>query len=147
MARKPAVLLVDQNPDRRFKVKQLVLQSQFDVCGEVGYGKAARSLATEVRPDVILCAMEKLLGRSAQTVESLIDVLPETPVVVYSPDSDLEVARQAMHSGARDFLPMPINTDDLRRAVVGALNSEARRRLRLSGGLPSSPQGILVTVF
>lgn len=147
MARRPAILLVDQDPDRRFKVKQLLLQSQFDVCGEVGYGKAAVSLATEVKPDVVFCAMEKLVGRSAQTVESLIDVLPEAPVVVYSPDSDLELARQAMHSGACDFLPMPISQDDIRRAVSRALASEARRRMRLSGSPPSSAEGIVVTVF
>jgi len=147
MARRPAILLVDQDPDRRFRVKQLLLQSQFDVCGEVGYGKAAVSLATEVKPDVVFCAMEKLVGRSAQTVESLIDVLPEAPVVVYSPDSDLEVARQAMHSGACDFLPMPISQDDIRRAVSRALALEARRRMRLSGSPPSSAEGIVVTVF
>jgi len=147
MARTLAVLLVDQNPDRRFRMKQTVVQAQFGICGESGYGKAAVSLATEVKPDVILCAMEKLVGRSTQTVESLIDALPETPVVVYSPDSDLEVARQAMHSGARDFLPMPLNPEGLRKAVIGALNSEARRRMRLAGDLPSSPQGIVVTVF
>ena len=141
------MLLVDQNPDRRFRVKQSVVQAQFDVCGEAGYGKAAVSLATEVKPDIILCAMEKVTERSAQTVESLIDALPETPVVVYSPDSDLEIARQAMQSGARDYLPMPVNPDALRKAVIGALDSEARRRTRLSGGLPSSPQGIVVTVF
>jgi len=134
MARKLAVLLVDQNPDRRFRVKQLVAQAQFAVCGEAGYGKAAISLATEVKPDIILCAMEKVTERSAQTVESLIDALPETPVVVYSPDSDLEIARQAMQSGARDFLPMPvINAEALRKTVIDALESEGRRRLRLSG--------------
>src|SRR3990172_8841825 len=148
MARKLAVLLVDQNPDRRFRVKQLVAQAQFAVCGEAGYGKAAISLATEVKPDIILCAMEKVTERSAQTVESLIDALPETPVVVYSPDSDLEIARQAMQSGARDFLPLAvIGPETLRKAVFDALESEGRRRLRLSGDLPSSPQGIVVTVF
>ena len=54
MARKPEVLLVDQNPDRRFRVKQQVLEAQLDVSGEAGYGKAAISLATEVQPDLIL---------------------------------------------------------------------------------------------
>src|SRR3972149_2286820 len=147
MARKLAVLLIDQNPDRRFRVKQSVMQAQFAVCGEAGYGNAAVSLATEVKPDVILCSMEKVTERSAQTVESLIDALPETPVVVYSPDSDLEIARQAMQSGARDFLPEPVNPEALRKAILSALESETRRRLRLSGDLPSSPQGIVVTVF
>ena len=93
MGRLPTVLIVDQNVDRRFKVKQLVGEGQYQLCGEVGYGAAAVSLATEVRPDVILCAMEKQLARSTQTIEALIDVLPETPVVAYSPDNDLEVAQ------------------------------------------------------
>jgi pilus assembly protein CpaE len=143
----PNVLIVDQNLDRRFQVKQLVSEAQFEVCGEVGYGAAATSLAADVKPDVILCAMEKLLGRSAQTVETLISILPETPIVVYSPDGDLEVARQAMRTGARDFLALPTSADQLRQAITSALEAEGRRRLRVSGDAPPTPQGAIMTVF
>lgn len=147
MARVSTVLIVDQNIDRRFKMKQLVLEAKFEVCGEVGYGTAAVSLAAEVKPDIIMCAMEKLLTRSAQTVESLIDTLPETPVVVYSPDSQLAVARQAMSTGARDFLAMPISRDELKQSIVAALGSAKRRRERLAGSGDSSPRGVVLTVF
>lgn len=143
----PTVLIVDQNLDRRFKMKQLASEAQLQICGEVGYGAAAVSLAAELKPDVILCAMEKLLGRSAQTVEALIDVLPETPVVAYSPDGDLDVARQAMHTGARDFVALPVSVDQLRQAVVNALEAEGRRRQRLSGGATTAPQGLVITIF
>ena len=147
MGRMPTVLIVDQNIDRRFKVKQLAGEAQFQLCGEVGYGAAAVSLATEVRPDVILCAMEKLLARSTQTIEALLDVLPETPVVAYSPDGDLDVARQAMQTGARDFLALPMTVDQLKQAVYDALGSEERRRQRASGAMPPAPQGMVMTVF
>ncbi len=147
MARVPAVLIVDQNVDRRFRVKQLVHQSQFQVCGEVGYGTAAVSLASEIKPDVIMCALEKLVTRSVHTLATLIDALPETPVVAYSPDGDLEVAREAMHNGARDFLAMPLSRDDVRKAILSALESEERRRMRLSGDMNVNPQGLVVTVF
>ena len=147
MGRLPTVLIVDQNIDRRFKVKQLVGEGQYQLCGEVGYGAAAVSLATEVRPDVILCSMEKLLARSIQTIEALIDVLPETPVVAYSPDNDLEVARQAMQTGARDFLALPMTAEQLTHAINSALGSEERRRLRATGAMPPTPQGLVMTVF
>src|SRR3990172_5678033 len=147
MASVPAVLIVDQNVDRRFRVKQLVHQSQFQVCGEVGYGTAAVSLATEIKPDVIMCALEKLVTRSVHTLATLIDALPETPVVAYSPDGDLEVAREAMHNGARDFLAMPLSRDEVRKAILSALESEERRRMRLSGDMNVNPQGLVVTVF
>src|ERR1700693_3306264 len=141
MEKVPAVLIVDQNADRRFKVKQVVLQAQFEVSGEVGYGTAAVSLAAELKPDVILCAMEKLLARSAQTVGSLIDALPETPVLVYSPDSDLGVTRQAMAAGARDFLPMPISRDVLQQSIAAALETSERRRHRHDGTNAPAPRG------
>lgn len=145
--RTPTLLIVDQNVDRRFRVKQLVAETRFQVAGEVGYGAAAVSLATEIRPDVILCGTEKLLARSTQTIEALLDVLPDIPVIAYSPDNDLDVARQAMQSGARDFLALPFTSDEIAHAINTTLGAEERRRLRATGAVPPSPQGLVMTVF
>src|SRR5881409_3187556 len=128
MARTPSVLIVDQNVDRRFQLKQMIHQSRFDVSGEVGYGAAAVSVALELKPDVIILAMEKLLARASQTLQSLLDALPETPVVVYSASEDLEVVREAMLGGARDFLVLPLKQAEVSKSIMAALESEERRR-------------------
>ncbi len=48
MARQPEVLVIDQDPQGRFEVKQLVKQAQLGFAGEAGFGTEAVSLASEV---------------------------------------------------------------------------------------------------
>ena len=68
MARVPEVLVVDQDPAARFEVKQLVRGAQMGFAGEAGLGTEAVSLASEVKPDVIICGMSRPIERSLQTI-------------------------------------------------------------------------------
>ncbi|HEY5638769.1 MAG TPA: AAA family ATPase [Dehalococcoidia bacterium] len=148
MARVPEVLVVDQDPQGRFEVKQLVKQAQLGFAGEAGFGTEAVSLASEVTPDVIFCGMSSPPERSLRTIEALLDVLPETPVIAYARKEEVEVVRQSMLAGARDFLIVPASVERLIESIQSVLESEERKRLRLSGqskGL--GPKGLVVTVF
>lgn len=148
MARVPEVLIVDQDAQGRYEVKQLVKQAQLGFAGEAGFGTQAVSLATETKPDVIFCAMSTPPDRSLRTIESLLDVLPETPVIAYAQKEDVEAVRQTMLAGARDFLLIPATPNRLLESVRSVLESEERKRLRLSGqskGL--GPKGLVVSVF
>lgn len=148
MAKIPTVLIVDQDLQGRFEMKRLVQQSQFEVAGEAGLGTEGVSLAAELKPDVILCTMNEPVIRALQTLDALINALPETPIVVYSSSHEVETARRAMQAGARDFLGTPVESDELARSIMLALESEERRRMRLSGqqGL-LGPRGTVITVF
>lgn len=148
MARVPEVLIVDQDAQGRYEVKQLVKQAQLGFAGEAGFGTQAVSLATETKPDVIFCAMSTPPERSLRTIEALLDVLPETPVIAYAQKEDVEAVRQTMLAGARDFLLIPTTPNRLLESVRSVLESEERKRLRLSGqskGL--GPKGLVVSVF
>jgi pilus assembly protein CpaE len=148
MAKVPDVLVVHQNPEVRFELKRLLKQSQFAFAGEAGFGTEAVSLAVETEPDVIICGMDEPSTRSVQTIVALMNSLPETPVIVYSPSRTLETARQAMLAGARDFVSAPATARELEEAIIGALESEERRRMRLSGQMASlGAQGTIITVF
>ena len=148
MARVPEVLVVDQDPQGRFEVQQLVKQAQLGFAGEAGFGTEAVSLASEVTPDVIFCGMSSPPERSLRTIEALLDVLPETPIIAYARKEAVEVVRQSMLAGARDFLIVPASVEQLIESIQSVLESEERKRLRLSGqskGL--GPKGLVVTVF
>ncbi len=80
MAKIPEVLIVDQDRQSRYEAKQLVKRSQFNISGEAGFGTEAVSLAVELKPDLVLCAMAEPVARSLQTVDSLLNALPETPI-------------------------------------------------------------------
>lgn len=148
MARVPEVLVVDQDPQGRYEVKQLVKHAQLGFAGEAGFGTEAISLASEAQPDVVLCGMSVPPERSLRTIEALLDVLPETPVIAYARREDVEAVRQTMLAGARDFLIIPASPSKLMESISSVLESEERKRLRLSGQAKGlGPKGLIVAVF
>ncbi len=148
MARVPEVLIIDQDPQARFEVKQLVRQAQLGFAGEAGFGTEAVSLAVEAKPDVIICGVGRPADRSLRTIEALLDVLPETPIIACARQEDVDVVRQTMLAGARDFLVIPADVERLVESIRSVLESEERKRLRLSGQAKGiGPKGLIVAVF
>ena len=148
MAKVPEVLVVDQDPQARYEVKQLVRQAQLGFAGEAGFGTDAVSLASDSRPDVIMCGMSRPPERALQTIEALLDVLPETPIIAYSREDQVDVVRKVMLAGARNFLQIPADVGRLVDSVRSVLESEERKRLRLSGQSKGiGPRGLVVAVF
>ncbi len=148
MARVPEVLVIDQDPGARFEFKRLLRQAQLGFAGEAGLGTDAVNLASEKTPDVIICGMTRPPERSLQTIEALLDVLPETPVIAYGQEEDVEAVRLAMIAGARDFLIVPAGVEKLLDSVRKVLEAEERKRLRLSGQAKGiGPRGLVVAVF
>lgn len=148
MAKTPAVIVVDQDIDARFEVKQAVRASSLTLAGECGFGVEALSTANETRPDGILVGVNEPMERSLQTIESLISLRAETPVIVYSSAKEIEVVRATMLAGARDFLQRPVRPEALKDSVLKALASEENRRLRKTGQINDTPTvGTVITVF
>jgi pilus assembly protein CpaE len=148
MARVPDVLVIDQDPAARFEIKRLLRGASLGFAGEAALGTEAVSLAAEKTPDVIICGLSQPPERSLQTIEALLDVLPETPVIAYGKNEDVEAVRRAMQAGARDFLILPADTEKLVESVRNVLESEERKRLRMSGQAAGlGPKGLVVAVF
>src|SRR5574341_669256 len=148
MARVPEVLVVDQDPKARFEIKRLVKQVQLTVAGEAAFGTEAVSASLDTQPDVIICGMSKPSDRSLQTIEGLLDVLPETPIIAYGWNDDVEAVRQAMLAGARNYFVMPVDAERLLDAVRSVLEHEERKRRRLAGQTKMlGPKGLTIAVF
>lgn len=148
MAKTPAALVIDQDVQARFDIKQAIRATGLTLSGEAGLGIEAVTAASETRPDVILVGVAEPLERPVQTIESLLTLLPDTPVIVYSQSRDIETARKAMLAGARDYLPRPVKPDVLRDSIFKAMEAEENRRLRKTGALPAAPTaGTVITVF
>jgi pilus assembly protein CpaE len=148
VAKTPTAMVVDQDVQARFDVRQSVRAAGLTVAGEAGLGMEAVTAANELRPDIILVGVQEPMERPLHTIESLISLLPDTPVIVYSQSRDIETARKAMLAGARDYLPRPIRPETMRDSVMKAMEAEENRRLRRLGQLPAAPtQGTIITVF
>jgi pilus assembly protein CpaE len=148
VAKTPSVLIVDNDVQARFELKQAVKASGLTLAGECALGMEAVSTATELKADVIIVGVQEPMERPLQTVESLQSLLPDTPVLVYSDSREIETIRKVMMAGARDFLSRPIKPETLRTSVLTALESEEKKKLRQLGQLPgAATTGTIVTVF
>lgn len=142
-----AIMLIDQDQEARYHVRNLLKRSAVAIAGEAGLGTEAISAAVDATPDVLLCAMNEPVTRPLQTIEALQRALPETPLIVYSRQPSIGLARQAMLAGARELLAEPLSAD----AIVGAVNSVLGASERSRLGNPSASAlgmaGTVIAVF
>ena len=129
MARNLAALIVDPNGDSRLDVTKAVESIGFDAAGGASYGTEALVLTAECSPNVVLMALEDPPVRGLATLEALQQSYPDIPVVVYSSDTRPSLMRQAMRSGARDYLEKPLGSAELREAIFAVLAQEEQRQL------------------
>lgn len=142
-----SVLVSDEDLDSRVNARRSAERAGLTVAGEAGYGTEAVSLALEVRPDVILLGVEEPPARAFDTADAVANVLPETPIIVYSTQSDADALRRAMVAGARDYLVKPLSAESLAGAVGGVLSQEERRQMRSAGQLADvGGRGTVITV-
>ena len=147
MAKSPGIFIVDPDPDTRYQIAQLVPETGFTVSGQAGLGTEAVASVTKAVPEIILCAMKEPVSRVVQTIESISYALPDTPIIVYSETTDLDIIRKAILAGARNFLSSPIRLDDLKRSLTATLEAEERRHVRSTGNSILGPEGAIITVF
>jgi pilus assembly protein CpaE len=116
------------------------------VAGDARYGATAAAAADELRPDAIVVGIEEPPNRALETIESLAELLIETPIVAYSSLGDPGIVRRATRAGVRDYLIRPIGSDALREAVFAALEREERQQLRRAGQFVPPARGSVITV-
>jgi pilus assembly protein CpaE len=141
------ILIVDDDLDSRVEARKAVQRARFEIVAEVGFGTEALTVASELRPDVILLAVEEPVTRPLETAERLANVLPRTPFIFYASLGDPEAVRRAVHFGARDYLIKPLHAAAVAQAVARALEYEEKRHMRYAGQLSApSVRGTVITV-
>jgi chemotaxis response regulator CheB len=75
-------LIIDQDIQARFEMRQVVRATGLQMAGESGYGQAALTAVSETRPEIIIIGVNEPMERALQTMESLLGLVPETPIVV-----------------------------------------------------------------
>jgi pilus assembly protein CpaE len=145
MGRNPLVMIIDEDPIFRQELQAMLTPARLVVVADCGYGIEAASLAEELKPDLILAAVEDPVARAVQTIEAVRGIRPNAPVIAYSSSTDLNIVRQVMHAGARDLLAHPFKVGEL----LSAIESVMRTVEGEPGAAAPKPQpaGTILTVF
>jgi two-component system response regulator AlgR len=113
------VLLVDDEPLARERMKRLLLEHHDFVCaGEAGNGDETLAWLRMHRADLVLLDIQ-MPGRNGLDTAAAIQELPQPPLVVFCTAYD-EHALQAFAVKAIDYLLKPVRKEDLCRALQRA---------------------------
>jgi DNA-binding NarL/FixJ family response regulator len=145
------VVIADRSAFVRLAARSALTLEGIAVLAEAEDAATAHAAALAHRPDVMLFDAE--LDPDLETLTRIHEALPETALIVLSPDDSDAHAVAAVRVGACGFLPKDTSPDRLPAIVRGAVDGEAAIPRRVVRGLlrriaaqgVTGPAGLLVT--
>jgi DNA-binding NarL/FixJ family response regulator len=123
MAR-PRVLLADDHTMVAEALRKL-LEPEFEVVATVFDGRALVTLATELKPDVIVVDIGMPLLSGMDAGRELKQLMPRTKLIVLTMNEDCENATEALRSWASGYLLKKSAGSELVKAIREALNGKS----------------------
>jgi DNA-binding NarL/FixJ family response regulator len=124
MGERTRVLLADDHPQMRARVREALEAGGFEVCGEAPNATRAVEMALQCRPDVVLLDIH-MPGNGIRAAKEVTDQLPEAAVVMLTQSRDDADLFDALRAGAAGYLLKDMDTDRLPDALRGVLAGEA----------------------
>jgi CheY-like chemotaxis protein len=129
------VVLIDDRPDRRRVMRQVLLGRDLTAVTEVDDWATALTHIEAHGTDVVVLEIQIPIETGLAAIAALRDHSPTLPIVVCSFHVDPATKQRALDAGADAYLEKPVRTEDLRRAID--LDSTTRGR----PAHPTSPSG------
>ncbi|MGE5379745.1 MAG: AAA family ATPase [Methylocystaceae bacterium] len=146
-----SVLIVDDAPSVREAIR-LLLQRERDirVVGECRDGIEAVQQCCSINPDVVLMDVHMPAMDGIAATAQICEQCPGTSVVIISVQQDLNIVRQAMLAGAKDYIIKPFSNKELTETVRKVvLISKRKETIRgLLGDVPvEKRRGQVISIF
>ena len=118
---KSRVLVVDDDNLMREVLKAILRDEGYEVAGEAKDGQAAMQQVEKLNPEVV-CLDVNMPGMSGiEVLKSILNVAPNTKVVMVTGDSTMNTVRDAVSYGACGYIIKPLNAARVGTAIRAAL--------------------------
>jgi CheY-like chemotaxis protein len=131
------VLVVDDSQAQRTRVRSALEGAGLTVVGEAEDGAQALTQAAAHHPDVVLMDLRMPRMDGVQATRILRRQQPDTPVVLWTGDDDVQLERAVCRSGAKVGIPKGIGTVALIATLREACTAQDGGR-PVAGGHPDS---------
>ena len=128
----PKIVVVDPDREGAVEIAKSLSMAGMTVVATAGYGVEAFAQAHQVEPDAVLLRVEQPLVRPMQTLAQINEAMPDLPVIAFSSDPSPRLMRQAMIAGAWDFLPEPLDPEEVESSLMRVLERRDREAARRS---------------
>ena len=110
-------LIVDDSAFMRFHLKRMMDSFDNVIASEAANGAEAIREYGRLRPDIVLMDIVMPGIEGVETVRRICDSDPAARVIMISSVSYRGKVEEALAAGAKCFLPKPVTTEQLRRAI------------------------------
>jgi two-component system chemotaxis response regulator CheY len=114
-------LIVDDSAFARFHLKRLMDSIDNVIASEAANGNEAITEYDRLRPDFVLMDIVMPGLEGVEAVRRICETYPEARVIMISSVSYREKVTEAMAAGAKCFIPKPVTTEQLKRAIEQVL--------------------------
>ncbi len=112
------VMLVDDHPIMRRGLREMLEDAgTFEVVAQAGDGVEAITQAEETRPDVVVMDVMMPKKDGVEACRSILDLLPETKVLMFTASSEDDAVIEAIAAGAAGFIQKYSGSDELMDAI------------------------------
>jgi diguanylate cyclase (GGDEF)-like protein len=124
---KPRLLVVDDEPNMRLSLQQLLSMQGYevDICNS---GKTALVMLQSRAYDIVLLDLFMPEMNGYALLDSIVERKMDCTVIVVSGDTAISAAIHALRSGAYDFLRKPYEPEELLKTVENALHQRYLER-------------------
>lgn len=91
-----------------------------EIVGSATNGEEGLAVIHESRPDLILTDIRMPKMDGLEMTRSILEVLPNSKVIILSAYTDFDYAQKAIQYGALDYVKKPFSIDQIIKAVVKA---------------------------
>ena len=125
MASSTSILVIDPNPDVTSSIEIALKEADIHITSAANEQSAIDELDSGDF-DIVISDLTFDDGRGFSLLQKLQKFHPQPPFIALSDQSDSRSAIEAVKAGAFDFLPKPISTADLNRAIKEAIDCSRR---------------------
>jgi len=118
-------LIVDDSAFMRFHLRRMMDSFEGIIASEAANGNEAIREYGRLKPDLVLMDIVMPGMEGVETVKRICDEDPSARVIMISSVSHKEKVAEAMAAGAKCFVPKPVTTEELRRAIDNVLHAPA----------------------
>ncbi|HSB08249.1 MAG TPA: response regulator [Blastocatellia bacterium] len=114
-------LIVDDSAFMRFHLRRMMDSFDNVIASEAANGMEAIREYGRLKPDIVLMDIVMPGLEGVDTVRKICHTDPEARVIMISSVSYKEKVAEAIAAGAKCFIPKPVTTDELRKAIENVL--------------------------
>jgi len=119
----PRILVVTNDEFLQHKLSRLFASKAYNLCFKKPAEQASKELSHLPDAEVVLLDISTSLKGLLHSLSSLKERHPKTEVVLLVPQSEMYFWIEAIHAGAWECLPKPVEGSELKAVLVKSINA------------------------